>query len=114
MAQNKKILATWKERNKLRAEGNKLIAKRNKLWAKGDKLWAEGDKLRAEGYKLMAEGDKLRAESNKLRAEGEILFLAAVLEVYGNIPLEWKKWNRKNASYECHLSNGEVYGFKEQ
>ena len=93
MSQNKKILATWKERNKLRAEGNKL-------WAEGYKLWAEGNKLWAEG--------------NKLRAEGEILFLAAVLEVYGNIPLEWKKWNRKNASYECHLSNGEVYDFKEQ
>ena len=93
MAQNKKILATWKERNK--------------LWAEGDKLWAEGYKLRAEGYKLWAESDKLRAE-------GDIMFLAAVVEVYGNIPLEWKNWNDKHKSHECHLSNGEVYDFKEQ
>ena len=75
---------------------------RNKLRAEGDKLRAEGDKLRAEGNKLWAEGDKLRAEGDKLWAEG-------ILEVYGNIKIEWKTWHEDSRSYECHLENGEIF-----
>ena len=71
-------------------------------WTKRMKLWAEGDKLRAEGNKLRAEGNKLWAEGNKLWAE-------AILARFGNITLEWKNWNQKKQSYECHLENGEVY-----
>ena len=85
----------WKIRMELRAEGNKLRAE-------GDKLYAESDKLWAEGNKLYAESDKLRAEGNKLWAE-------AILEVYGNIKIEWKNWNIEKQSYECHLENGEVF-----
>ncbi len=71
---------------------------RLKLWAEGDKLCAEGCKLRAEGCKLWAEGDKLRAEGDKLWAD-------VILEVYGNIEVEWKGKN-------CYLETGEV--FKEE
>ena len=78
----------WKIRLELRAEGNKLRAEDNKLWA-------EGGKLRAEGGKLWAEGDKLWAE--------------AVLEVYGNIKLEWKNWSAEKQDYECHLETGEIF-----
>mgnify|MGYP001608758737 CR=1 FL=1 len=85
----------WKVRLSLYAEGNKLRAERDKLYAEGDKLYAEGDKLRAEGNKLRAEGNKLWAE--------------AVIEVYGNIKLEWKNWDSKTQSYECHLETGEVF-----
>lgn len=42
-----------------------------------------GHVLKALGSKLWAAGDKLRAEGNKLWAAG-------VLEVYGNVTIEWK------------------------
>ena len=61
-------------------------------------------KLLAECNKLWAEGDKLLAEGNKLWAE-------LIIETFGNIELEWKIWNEQYQSYECHLENGEVYGF---
>ena len=95
-----KLLVIWKFRLKLYAEGNKLRVE-------GDKLWAEGSKLRAESNKLYAEGNKLRAEGNTLWAE-------AIIETYGNIKLEWKNYNSERKDYECHLENGEVYGFDEK
>jgi len=81
----------WAERLKLRAEGNKLHA--------------EGDRLYAEGYKLIAEGDKLIAE-------GDLVFIKAIIAEYGNIGLDWKNYNKKHNSCECHLANGVVFGFK--
>jgi len=92
----------WNIRLKLWAEGNKLRAEGDKLRAEGDKLWAEGDKLRVEGNKLWAEGNKLRAEGDKLWAEG-------ILEVYGNIKLEWKNYSSEKQDSECHLETGEVF-----
>ena len=73
-----------------------------KAWKKRKKLRAEGDKLYAEGRKLYAEGNKLYAEGDKLRAEGNILWAEAILEVHGNIKMEWK-------GNECHLGTGEVF-----
>ena len=68
-------------------------------WSARLKLWAEGAKLRAEVAKLWAEGDKLQAEGDKLWAE-------AILEVYGNIALEWS-WDTYHG--ECTLENGDRY-----
>ena len=65
------------------------------IWGIRKKLWAEGDKLRAEGEKLRAEGDKLWAEGEKLWAE-------AVIEVYGNIKMEWILKSEKS-DYQCKL-----------
>jgi hypothetical protein len=95
-------MSYFEEGNKLRAEGNKLWAEGNKMWAEGYNLWAEGNKLRAEGNKLRAEGDKLWAEGNKLWAE-------AIIDVHGNIRMEWKNWNEDKQAYECHLETGEVF-----
>jgi len=97
-----KCRIAWKQRIKLYAEGDKLRAE-------GSKLYAEGSKLRAEGSKLCAEGNKLHAEGVKLYAEGSIIFLTDVIAKYGNIGLEWKNYNEKTNSYECHLANGEIY-----
>jgi len=96
--------STKKERmmNKKELGLNFIWRIRIQLRAEGDKLWAEGDKLRAEGDKFWAEGDKLWAEGDKLRAE-------AILEVYGNIKLEWKNWSEEKQDYECHLETGEVF-----
>ena len=66
--------------------------KLQKQWNDRLKLWAEGSKLRAEGSKLRAEGDKLWAD--------------AILEVYGNIKLEWKF---RDIDFDCELENGEIY-----
>jgi hypothetical protein len=107
-------LKLWAEGNKLWAEGDKLRVEGNKLWAEGDKLRAEGNKLRAEGNKLRAEGDKLRAEGNKLRAEGNKLWAEGIIEVYGNIKLEWKNYNEKYQSYGCHLETGEIFGYYDE
>ena len=58
------------------------------VWNIRLKLWAEGNKLRAEGDKLWAEG---------------------ILEVYGNIKLEWKNYSSEKQDSECHLETGEVF-----
>ena len=92
----------WVQRAELRAEADKLYVKADKLYAKGDELCAESNKLRAEGNRLWAGGDKLRAKGNKLWAE-------AVIAHHGNVMIEWKNWNEKARSYECHLGNGEVF-----
>ena len=68
--------------------------KRANLLAEGDKLWAEGDKLRAEGDKLWAEGDKLWA--------------CAIIEIKGNIKIDWEYVSEKN-NYRCRLETGEVF-----
>jgi cell division protein FtsB len=103
-----KLQLQWQSRAKLRAEGDKLRAEGAKLRAEGDKLRAEGAKLRAEGEKLRAEGAKLRAEGAKLRAEGDKLWAEAIIEVYGNIKLEWM-WHSDKDDYACELENGDVY-----
>ena len=83
----KELTLVWGSRLKLKAEGNKL-------WAEGDKLWAEGNRLRAEGNKLRAEGDRLWAE--------------AILELRGNIKMEWE-YVMKKKDYKCTLGTGEVF-----
>ena len=65
-------------------------------------IWKLRLKLRAEGSKLCAEGSKLWAEGNKLWAE-------AILEVYGNIKMEWENYNVEKKDYECHLETGEIF-----
>ena len=97
------LMSAWKHRLKLCAEGDKLWTESNKLWAECDKLCAEGNKLRAEGNKLWAEGYKLYAEGNKLYAEGYKLWAEAVIEVHGNITMEWK------SLAHCVLGTGEEF-----
>jgi hypothetical protein len=58
---------------------------------------------------LRAEGDKLRAEGDKLWAEGDKLWAEAILEVHGNIKLEWKNYDSKKDDFERHLETGEVF-----
>ncbi len=69
-------------------------------WNKRLRLMAEGAKLRAEGDKLRAEGAKLWAEGAKLWAEGAKLWAEKIIEVCGNIKLEWRF--REN-DYDCIL-----------
>ena len=98
---SKGLKFVWGARLRFQVEGSKLRAEGSKLWAEGDKLRAEGSKLRAEGDKLWAEGDKLRAEGGKLWAE-------AVIEFVGNVKLEWKYVESKDA-YSCTLEDGTVF-----
>jgi len=74
-----------------------------------DFIWKIRLKLRADGNKLWADGAKLKADGNKLWADGNKLWADAVLEVYGNIKIEWKNWSRKRQDYECHLETGEIF-----
>ena len=75
-------------------------------WLELCKLRAEGKKLRAEGDKLWAEGRKLWAEGDKLLAEGSLIFINAVIEVYGkDAAIEWAD----NGA----TVNGEVFAFVE-
>ena len=63
-----------------------------KLYAEGDKLRAEGNKLYAEGRSnLYAEGSKLCVEGSKLHAEAALIYINAVIEVYG--PKVFINWN---------------------
>ena len=77
-----------------------------RIWNRRLKLNAEGYKLSAEGDKLYAEGDKLRAEGLKLYAEGDRLWAEAILEVHGNIKMEWMP------NGDCELETGEVFKVK--
>ena len=72
-------------------------------------VWNIRIRMRAEGDKLRVEGDKLWAEGYKLRAEGDRLWAEAILEVCGNIKLEWKNWDSEKQDSECHLETGEVF-----
>ncbi len=72
-------------------------------------IWRIRIKLRADGDKLRADGDKLWADGAKLRADGDKLWAEAILEVHGNIKLEWKNYNSDKQDYECHLETGEVF-----
>ncbi|OQA38461.1 MAG: hypothetical protein BWY51_00927 [Parcubacteria group bacterium ADurb.Bin316] len=92
----------WKYRCSLWNKGTKLQSKAKKLWIKNNNFTAKNNKLRAEARKFWAESDKLYAEA-------DILWTSAVLEVYGNIEMEWKNLSRKKQDYECHLENGEVF-----
>jgi hypothetical protein len=56
--------------------------------------WQERAKLRAEGDKLRAEGDKLWAE--------------AILEIKGNILIQWI-WVPEKKDYKCKLETGEEF-----
>ena len=56
-------------------------------------------------YKLRAEGDKLWAEGDKLRAEGSKLWAEAVIEVYGNVEIEWIANGDK---FDCKVE-GQLY-----
>ena len=78
------------------------------IWGIRNKLRAEGDKLRAEGDELWAEGNKLRAEGDELRAEGNKLWAEAIIEVHGNIRLEWKYIDDMD-DYACKLETGEIF-----
>jgi|WetSurMetagenome_2_1015567.scaffolds.fasta_scaffold488371_2 hypothetical protein len=67
----------------------------HRAWEKRSQLYSEGIKLRDEGAKLRDEGDKLLrasgymlcAEGYKLCAESESVFLTAVLDHYGDVPI---------------------------
>ena len=77
-----------------------------KQWDERLRLRAEGDKLYSEGDKLYAEGNKLHAEGDKLYAEGRKLWACAILEIFGNITLEWLY---RDGGMDCLLGNGELY-----
>lgn len=71
-------------------------------------IWNIRLKLKAEGNKLWAEGNNLMAEGNKLWAEGNKFWTEAIIEVYGNIKLEWIYRSEKE-DYACKLETGEVF-----
>ena len=59
-------------------------------WGSRDKLWAEGDKLRAEGDKLWA---------------------CKIIELIGNVTVQWTyvKTVEYNDFYRCELGNGMTF-----
>ena len=72
-------------------------------------IWGLRAKMRAEGAKMRAEGAKMRAEGSKMRAEGDKMWAEAVIEIYGNIKLEWKNYDNAKNDCECHLETGEIF-----
>ena len=99
----------WNLRLGFRAEAGKLREEAGKLYAEGGKRRAEAGKLWAEGSKRWAEASKLYAEADKLWAEGDRIWAEAILEVYGNIKIEWTNYNSEKQDYECHLETGEIF-----
>lgn len=108
----------WEERLKVCMKGKELDAKGQELQIKGRMLHKGRLELSAEdavsdtkGVILNAEGDVLRAEGIRLRAEANMAWEKLILETFGNVFMSWENWNWDYYSYECHLSNGQVYGF---
>lgn len=98
-----KLQKEWKQRLKLHIKADKLCEEGNKLMAEKVKI-SVSDKLYVKGRKVYEKGCKLYAKGNELWAE-------AVFKAYGNIKMEWKNWDETYNLQECHLENGEVYGF---
>jgi len=65
-------------------------------------VWNTRCKFRDKGAKLWEEGDKLWIAGDKLWTE-------AILEVHGNIKMDWKNYSEEKKSYECHLETGEIF-----
>jgi hypothetical protein len=87
-----KLQVAWTSRLKLRAEGERLRAEADRFWAEADRFWADADRLWAKGERLRADADRLWAE--------------AIIEVYGNIRIEWKF---RDGVVDCHLETGEIF-----
>ena len=70
-------------------------------WQEYLKVYAEGQKLAESSSEFTAEGCKCRAEGYKLTAEADLIFINAVIEVYGkDITISWESDNH------CILGNG--------
>jgi hypothetical protein len=44
-----------------------------------------------------------------MRAEGNKMWAEAIIEIYGNIKLEWKNYDRDKNDSECHLKTGDIF-----
>lgn len=106
-----KLKSAWEARLKLYVEGNELYIKGNML---GIKVKTRGNRLWAEDYLQYARGFELCAQAETLYAEAEKLWAEAVVSAYGDVTIEWKNWNKEFWCYECHLDNGEKYGFEKE
>lgn len=83
------LQSKWKEYLKLRIKEDKLFAKATKIFLKVHS----------------AEANKLYVESDKCHIDGRLLFIDAVIEVYGkSITINWEKKGKK-----CKLGNGLVF-----
>ena len=77
-------------------------------WKKRVALWAKSDALMAKGNALWAKSDALWAKSYTLRAKSDTLWAKAIIEIKGNIKIEWK-WIPAKNDYSCTLETGEVF-----
>jgi hypothetical protein len=92
-----KLQEAWEEYKRLYREGVQFNEMGNKRLIEGRVLLAEGKKSYAKSAKefveqscdLSTEGFALLAEGNKSWSKGLLVFLNAVLEVYGDISIEW-------------------------
>jgi hypothetical protein len=103
------LKSVWNIRLKLNAKSDILRAESNRFGRVGIEeniliFRVKRDLFKAKSSKIWAKSDILRAEANELWAE-------AILETFGNIKIEWKNFNDEKNDHECHLENGEIYGF---
>ena len=100
--------------NEIRLTGSKLSIDGDKLHAKSSVGAAEGNKcvgkasrtryetevslLYAKSHVMYAKADKIWAECRRLEAEAEKQWCDAILNVYGNVTINWQR-----AGSECLL-----------
>lgn len=74
------VREAWEKRKQLIAESNKLLDNSNKLSVMGCGL---SGKTSAEYSEYTAKSEQLSADAHKLYAEGDLIFIQAVIEAYG-------------------------------
>ena len=102
----------WQEYLKSYAAGEKFKVEGLKFFDTGDKIRSKGDfcstieqdKYHTKGDKLCAEGTLLHAKGDKLQTTGKLIFIEAIIKVYGkNITINWA------AHTHCILENGQEF-----
>ena len=58
---------------------------------------------------VVMQGEDGLSICQRLRAEGDKMWAEAILEVYGNIMMEWKNYDSTKNDRECHLETSEVF-----
>lgn len=109
--EKEKLKFVWSIRARLRSEGEKLHSESKRLSDEGGRLYDESERvcgkakrtrLHQRGITLLCKSDKLYYEGNQRWNDGDQLWKEAVIHVYGNITLRWKKGI-------CTLETGDVF-----
>lgn len=111
---NPQLVDAWRRRCQLCTMSYELDTEALSLGKKLHDALQNDTALNAGMCKLDAERFLMQLECRRLRFLGDYLWASAVLEVYGNIGMDWgdeEDEDGEDKEPSCTLANGEVYDF---